>query len=88
MRIQASTAPCSSDPGRLLGTAKTIDRRSGRVPGGDPIEGISMTRCVIRSLLPVLGLLVHPAFAGETLLVLASQAGDYIGGGQQRVIST
>ena len=47
-----------------------------------------MTRRVTCSWLLVFGLFVHPAFAGETLLVLASQPGDYIGGGQQRVITT
>ena len=47
-----------------------------------------MTLRVTRSLLVVVGIFVHPALAGETLLVLASQPGDYIGGGQQRIITT
>lgn len=47
-----------------------------------------MSQRVIRSLLLVLGLIVHPALAGETKLVLASQPGDFIGAGQQRIITT
>jgi hypothetical protein len=48
-----------------------------------------MTRQFARSLLLLaLASLANPVIAGETLLVLASQPGDYIGGGQQRVIST
>jgi hypothetical protein len=39
-------------------------------------------------LLLVLTLVARPVLAGETLLVLASQPGDYIGGGQQRIITT
>jgi hypothetical protein len=47
-----------------------------------------MKQRINRVLLVALALSVQPAFAGETLLVLASQPGDYIGGGQQRVITT
>lgn len=39
-------------------------------------------------MLLILALFTHPVLADETLLVLASQPGDYIGQGQQRTITT
>lgn len=47
-----------------------------------------MNHPVARFVLLAVVSFVQAAVAGETLLVLASQPGDYIGGGQQRVITT
>lgn len=47
-----------------------------------------MKHRIARSVLLAAFGFVQAAVAGETLLVLASQPGDYIGGGQQRVITT
>ena len=50
--------------------------------------GIAAKHHVARYALLTVFFFVQAAVAGETLLVLASQPGDYIGAGQQRVITT